>query len=57
MKLEDFQEAEGAEWRIEWSDNDPQSRTTTMSLIAWFAKEHDPEATVYRIDGEAEVEV
>lgn len=49
--LSDFQQSDTREWRIEWENNEsgPDSRTTTLPLIAWFAKEHDSDATVHAL--------
>ena len=43
--LEDREEAHGDEWRITFSDGTPETRTT-IAGIAWYADNHDDDATV-----------
>jgi hypothetical protein len=52
MTLEHFQrktdqpDFEG--WRIEWTESadGPESRETSIALLAWYAAEYDDDATV-----------
>lgn len=41
-----FSEADADTWRIEWSDNEPSSRKTTLPAMAWFAHNYDEGAEV-----------
>lgn len=47
--VEDFQDAEEDEWRIEWENNEPSERNTTLAAIAYYASEYDDGATVIAV--------